>query len=164
MQINTQTAKGQLRGISSMNKKAAMYNEELRKSTQLSSFHPHNEDNRPHLPHGTECTYVSILTTGKHQMNDRVGGGVLKAPDCDSPEMSALKMQIPEGRLWEYESEISIIEAYILEFLKASPDLKILLFTVHMQYIQIILEKYSKALKISHITAKLQPSAPLFLQ
>lgn len=33
-----------------------------------------------------------------------------------------------------------------------------------MQYIQIILEEYSKTLKISYILPKLQSSAPLFLQ
>lgn len=33
-----------------------------------------------------------------------------------------------------------------------------------MQYIQIILEEYSKTLKISYIPPKLQSSAPLFLQ
>lgn len=56
-------------------------------------------------------------------MNDRVDGGVLNA--SDSPEMFALKMQIPKERFCEYETEISMIETYTLEFLKASPRLKI---------------------------------------
>lgn len=72
------------------------YKEELRKSAEPGPFHSHTEDNRPRLPPRTECAYISILATGKHQLNDRVDGGVLNA--SDSPEMFALKMQIPKER------------------------------------------------------------------